>query len=84
MEETEYQRTHRLTRQAQSKERSNYLWLFGTIGFVLILAVMCEDDNAGSSVETYTPEDMDAYIMAKQLLEMRLKAPSTAEFASFP
>ena len=31
----------------------------------------------------YSPDAMDAYIMAKQLIEKQLKAPATADFASF-
>lgn len=85
MEESEDQRVHRLIKQARWKERSNYLWLFGTIAVVLFLAFMSDEDDQHNedTVETYTPSELDAYLMAKQLFESKLKAPSTASFAAF-
>lgn len=57
--------------------------------WILILALMfimylcSQGDNESDTPTQYTPDDMDAYVMAKKLFESRLKAPSTAEFADY-
>lgn len=51
-------------------------------GFVIMLIVILAKSPAKPSTEKWVPDNFDAYVMAKQFVEDRLKAPSTAEFAS--
>lgn len=50
---------------------------------LLFLVYLCSQGDSDDAPEVYMPDSMDAYVMAKQLMEKRLKAPATADFASF-
>lgn len=50
---------------------------------LLFLVYLCSQGDSDDAPEVYIPDSMDAYVMAKKFVEQSLKAPSTAEFASF-
>lgn len=55
------------------------------IVIALILLAYGSSDNSGngtSSTSTKSPDKIDAWVMAQQFVEDRLKSPSTADFGS--
>jgi hypothetical protein len=56
---------------------------FILVGAIVLVVYTCGRSSGDiEENEVYTPDRIDAFVMAKQLMESRLKAPRTAEFAS--
>lgn len=58
-------------------------WIFILALLFLIYICSSADRDSSTAPEVYRPDKMDAYVMAKQLMEKQLKAPATADFARF-
>jgi hypothetical protein len=68
------------------KDRDKIALLVGFLIIVIIISRSSGTDDGPAELlreEAYRPTGIDAYVMAKQLIEPQLKAPKTAEFASY-